>query len=77
MDFEGFGFGGEFGYDKKSLKKIVSAVSDVLPQNKPRGPLADRTGRFWAWTIAGYALTVITVPLLGLTRRHSGWRARW
>jgi MFS family permease len=31
------------------------------------GPLADRTRRFWAWTIAGYALTVITVPLLGLT----------
>jgi MFS family permease len=30
------------------------------------GPLADRTRRFWALTIAGYALTVITVPLLGL-----------
>ncbi|MCX5045718.1 MFS transporter [Aldersonia sp. NBC_00410] len=31
------------------------------------GPLADRTRKFWAWTIAGYALTVVTVPLLGLT----------
>ncbi|WP_409429065.1 MFS transporter [Mycobacterium sp. SMC-11] len=30
------------------------------------GPLADRTRRFWAWTIAGYALTVLTVPLLGV-----------
>ncbi|WP_225924894.1 MFS transporter [Pseudonocardia abyssalis] len=30
------------------------------------GPLADRTRRFWAWTIAGYAMTVVTVPLLGL-----------
>lgn len=30
------------------------------------GPLADRTGRFWAWTIAGYALTVLAVPLLGV-----------
>jgi sugar phosphate permease len=30
------------------------------------GPLADRTGRFWTWTIAGYALTVVSVPLLGL-----------
>lgn len=29
------------------------------------GPLADRTRRFWAWTIAGYALTVISVPVLG------------
>ncbi|MEB3020827.1 MFS transporter [[Mycobacterium] crassicus] len=30
------------------------------------GPLADRTKRFWSWTIAGYALTVVTVPLLGV-----------
>ena len=30
------------------------------------GPLADRTGRFWAWAIGGYFLTVITVPFLGL-----------
>lgn len=31
------------------------------------GPLTDRTRRFWAWTIAGYSLTVVTVPVLGLT----------
>ena len=31
------------------------------------GPLTDRTGRFWAWTISGYAITVVSVPLLGLT----------
>lgn len=30
------------------------------------GPLADRTRQFWSWTIAGYALTVVTVPLLGV-----------
>jgi MFS family permease len=30
------------------------------------GPLTDRTGRFWTWTISGYALTVISVPLLGV-----------
>ncbi|GAB1340505.1 MFS transporter [Streptomyces sp. E-15] len=30
------------------------------------GPLADRTRRFWALTIAGYALTVVSVPLLGV-----------
>lgn len=30
------------------------------------GPLADRTGRFWGLTIAGYALTVASVPLLGV-----------
>ncbi|MER6026103.1 MFS transporter [Streptomyces sp. NPDC001851] len=30
------------------------------------GPLADRTGRFWGLAIAGYALTVASVPLLGV-----------
>jgi MFS family permease len=30
------------------------------------GALADRTGRFWGLTIAGYALTVVSVPLLGV-----------
>ena len=30
------------------------------------GPLTDRTGRFWAWTISGYALTAVSVPLLGV-----------
>lgn len=36
MDFEGFGFGGEFGYDKRSMGKVISAVSDALPEGKPR-----------------------------------------
>ncbi len=31
------------------------------------GPLADRTGRYWALTIAGYALTAVCVPLLAVT----------
>ncbi|WP_416482587.1 MFS transporter [Streptomyces sp. CL12] len=30
------------------------------------GPLADRSRRFWSWTVAGYALTAVTVPVLGL-----------
>jgi MFS family permease len=30
------------------------------------GPLTDRTRRFWAWTIAGYTLTIVTVPVLGI-----------
>jgi MFS family permease len=33
------------------------------------GFLADRTRAYWAMTIAGYALTVIAVPLLGLVGR--------
>jgi MFS family permease len=30
------------------------------------GPLVDRSRRYWDWTIAGYALTMLSVPLLGL-----------
>lgn len=30
------------------------------------GPLADRTRRFWGLAIAGYVLTVVSVPLLGV-----------
>ncbi len=31
------------------------------------GRLADRSGRYWSLTIAGYALTAVCVPLLALT----------
>jgi MFS family permease len=31
------------------------------------GPWTDRTGRYWAVTIMGYALTVVSVPLLAVT----------
>lgn len=31
------------------------------------GPLADRTGRYWALTILGYGMTAICVPLLAVT----------
>ncbi|MEV4001795.1 MFS transporter [Actinomadura sp. NPDC049753] len=30
------------------------------------GPAAERSGRYWAWTIAGYGLTVAAVPALAL-----------
>ncbi|RMI28504.1 MFS transporter [Nocardia stercoris] len=31
------------------------------------GPLSDRTGRHWALSIAGYAITIVSVPLLAVT----------
>jgi MFS family permease len=31
------------------------------------GPLADRRGRYWSLTMAGYALTAVCVPLLAVT----------
>ncbi|MBO1418685.1 MFS transporter [Streptomyces sp. FH025] len=47
---------------------VVTGVGEAaaLVLRLGSGPLADRTRRFWAWTIAGYALTAVTVPFLGL-----------
>src|SRR4051794_41159542 len=36
------------------------------------GRISDRTGRPWPQTIAGYALTVVCVPLIGLTGGLTG-----
>lgn len=33
------------------------------------GPLVDRTGAAWTFTIAGYLLTIVAVPLLGVVGR--------
>ncbi|NJP35435.1 MFS transporter [Micromonospora thermarum] len=47
---------------------VVTGVGEAsaLALRLVSGPLADRTGRFWAWALAGYGLTVVSVPLLGL-----------
>jgi queuine tRNA-ribosyltransferase/7-cyano-7-deazaguanine tRNA-ribosyltransferase len=36
LPFDGFGIGGEFGYDKNALKRMLSKVNDELPSDKPR-----------------------------------------
>lgn len=36
MDFDGFGIGGEFGYDKQSLERVISLSTAPLPEHKPR-----------------------------------------
>jgi len=36
MDFQGFGIGGEFGYDKPTMRDVVGMVTDLLPEAKPR-----------------------------------------
>lgn len=47
---------------------VVTGVGEAaaLVLRVVSGPLADRTGRFWSWAIAGYFLTVATVPFLGV-----------
>ena len=36
LPFDGFGVGGEFGYDKKTMGKMLALTHDALPQEKPR-----------------------------------------
>lgn len=47
---------------------VVTGIGEAaaLALRLVSGPLTDRTRMFWSWTIAGYALTVATVPFLGL-----------
>ncbi|GAB7070437.1 MFS transporter [Mycobacterium hodleri] len=47
---------------------VVTGVGEAaaLALRLVSGPLTDRTQRFWAWTIAGYTLTIVTVPFLGI-----------
>ena len=39
MDFQGFGIGGEYGYDKRMMGKLMGWVADILPEGKPRHAL--------------------------------------
>ncbi len=50
------------------LVGVVTGVGEsaALMLRLVSGPLTDRTGRFWAWTLTGYGLTLVSVPLLGL-----------
>ncbi|MDP3646355.1 MAG: tRNA guanosine(34) transglycosylase Tgt [bacterium] len=39
LPFEGFAVGGEYGYDKKMMSKIMGWVADILPAGRPRHAL--------------------------------------
>ncbi len=47
---------------------IVSGLGEAtaLGGRAFTGPWADRTRRYWVFAIAGYAVTAVTVPLMGL-----------
>ncbi|MGN6621515.1 MAG: MFS transporter [Sphingomonas sp.] len=54
---------------------LVTGIGEAaaLVLRLPSGKLADRTGRLWPLSIAGYAMTVIAVPLLALAQLF--WQA--
>ena len=69
MNFEGFGIGGEFGYDKKSLQKVVTAVTDELPEHKPRHLLGIGHPEDFAYSIAAGADTFDCIAPTHYARR--------
>lgn len=48
---------------------VVTGVGEAaaLGLRLVSGALTDRTRSFWAWTVAGYAISMVSVPLLGFT----------
>ncbi|MFH1181155.1 MAG: tRNA guanosine(34) transglycosylase Tgt [bacterium] len=36
LDFDGFGIGGELGFDKKEMFAMLNWVTEILPEEKPR-----------------------------------------
>ncbi|MDR7363523.1 MFS transporter [Nocardioides marmoribigeumensis] len=51
-----------------ALVGLVSGIGEgaALLLRLVSGPAVDHSGRFWEWTIAGYVITAVSVPFLGL-----------
>lgn len=51
-----------------ALVGLVTGIGEsaALVLRLVSGPAVDRSGRFWEWTIAGYVITAVSVPFLGL-----------
>ena len=69
MDFDGFGIGGEFGYDKKTMASVVGAVTDALPTDKPRHLLGIGHPEDFTYSIASGADTFDCIAPTHYARR--------
>jgi len=59
---------GQLGASAALVGVITGAAAAVaLILRLVTGPWVDRTGRYWGFTMVGYAVTAISVPLLALT----------
>jgi len=59
---------GQLGASASLVGLITGAAAAVaLILRLVTGPWVDRSGRYWGFTIVGYAVTAISVPLLALT----------
>ncbi|WP_448811476.1 MFS transporter [Agromyces bauzanensis] len=58
----------ELGASAALVGAVTGAATAIaLVLRLVTGPWADRTGAYWAFTIAGYAMSAVSVPLLALT----------
>lgn len=59
---------GQLGASAVLVGLITGAAGAIaLVLRLVTGPWVDRTGRYWDFTMAGYAVTAVSVPLLALT----------
>lgn len=64
----GGAFLGELGASAALVGLVTGGASAIaLALRLATGPWADRTGAYWGFTIGGYALSVVSVPLLAAT----------
>lgn len=64
----GGAFLGQLGASAALVGLVTGGASAIaLALRLATGPWADRTGAYWSFTIAGYALSAVSVPLLALS----------
>ncbi len=69
----GGAFLGGLGASPALVGLVTGAASAIaLVLRLATGPWADRTGAYWGFTIAGYAMSVVAVPLLAVSPALSG-----
>jgi MFS family permease len=69
----GGAFLGQLGADATLVGLVTGAASAIaLALRLATGPWADRTGAYWGFTLVGYALSVVSVPLLAVSPRLGG-----
>ena len=63
-------FLGSLGASALTIGAVMGAAEAVsLILRLVVGPLADRAGNHWSWTIAGYGLTAVSIPMLAVAPR--------
>ncbi|NTW41800.1 MAG: MFS transporter, partial [Cellulomonadaceae bacterium] len=66
-------FLGSLGASALTIGLVMGAAEAVsLILRLVAGPLADRSGNHWSWTITGYGVTAVCIPLLAVAPALGG-----